>query len=352
MMKAIIIDDERNAITTLQDMLDQFTEINVIKTFTNPMDAVSEMTSLKPDVIFLDIEMKPYDGLEMAQLYLNEIDDVEIVFVTAYSEYAIQAFEINAVDYLLKPVSNRRLKKSITRLIQQHNINKTINHRIHIQSFGEFFLFDESNTPIKWRTKKAKELFVFLWLQQGQLISKDILVETLYPDRPYSNAQTLFYTLIYQLRKNLSNIGIEDAILLQNGSYMLNGNYDSDLDVLTQILSKHTHDRSDIIKIMKTHTAPLLDVEHYEWNISQQIKVADQVREVLESYLESVHKNGIVDPIVTDIIEYLFKVDPYNEAVFLMGKHYYDQTRQTDLYYALVKRYTATLREDLGITSI
>jgi len=115
-MKALIIDDERLARTELKRLLAPFKEIKVVGEAVNADDALEKIQQLKPDLLFLDIQMPGKTGFEM----LEELDSVPIViFVTAYDEYALKAFEYNALDYLLKPIEPKRLEETINKLIEK-----------------------------------------------------------------------------------------------------------------------------------------------------------------------------------------------------------------------------------------
>lgn len=112
-MKAIIIDDERLARQELKNLLAQHKEIEVIAECNNAESAKEKIAELNPDVIFLDIQMPGKTGLEL----IEEVSVLpDVVFVTAYDEYAIKAFEVNAYDYLLKPVSPERLAETVKKL--------------------------------------------------------------------------------------------------------------------------------------------------------------------------------------------------------------------------------------------
>lgn len=121
-MKALIIDDERLARTELKRLLEPFKEINIVGEAVNAEDAVNKITELNPDIIFLDIQMPGKTGFEL----LEELDSVPIVvFTTAYDEYALKAFEYNAMDYLLKPIEPKRLEDTVKRLLEKHK-KKTV----------------------------------------------------------------------------------------------------------------------------------------------------------------------------------------------------------------------------------
>jgi two-component system LytT family response regulator len=110
---ALIIDDERLARFSLSKKLRNFPEINIVGEASGIVSAIKAIEALNPDLLFLDIQLSDGNGFDL----LNKIDfNGKIIFVTAYDEYAFRAFEINARDYLLKPVSAERLKNAINRL--------------------------------------------------------------------------------------------------------------------------------------------------------------------------------------------------------------------------------------------
>ena len=111
--KAYIIDDETLARYTLKRKLENFPEIELIGESNCIPDAINDIKKLKPDVIFLDIQLNEGTGFDL----LNMLEfQGKVIFITAYNEYALRAFEINALDYLLKPVSTNRLRNAINRL--------------------------------------------------------------------------------------------------------------------------------------------------------------------------------------------------------------------------------------------
>lgn len=112
-MKAIIIDDERLARSELRKLLQDFPEIEVVDEAANADEGISKIENHNPDIIFLDIQMPGKTGFDL----LSELDRApQVVFTTAYDEYALKAFEVNALDYLLKPVEPRRLADTMEKL--------------------------------------------------------------------------------------------------------------------------------------------------------------------------------------------------------------------------------------------
>jgi two-component system, LytTR family, response regulator len=115
MYKALIIDDERLARNELKKLLAEFGEVEVIGEAANADEGIEKIETLAPDLIFLDIQMPGKTGFEM----LEELDRApHVIFTTAYDEYALKAFEVNALDYLMKPVEPKRLGEALQKLKQ------------------------------------------------------------------------------------------------------------------------------------------------------------------------------------------------------------------------------------------
>lgn len=128
-MKAIIIDDERLARAELRKLLQEFPEIEVIDEAANAEEGLTKIENHNPDLIFLDIQMPGKTGFDL----LSELDRApQVIFTTAYDEYALKAFEVNALDYLLKPVEPKRLADAVNKL---HASEPAGNHH-HAQSLS------------------------------------------------------------------------------------------------------------------------------------------------------------------------------------------------------------------------
>ncbi len=131
--KVLIVDDERLARKDIRNKLTKYENIEIIAEAEDVQTAVDEIKRCAPDVIFLDIQMPGCNGFEL----LEKISpDIKIIFITAYDEYAIRAFEVNALDYLLKPIEPERLDQSIKRLGEsvpnKELTGKTLNYSDHL----------------------------------------------------------------------------------------------------------------------------------------------------------------------------------------------------------------------------
>jgi DNA-binding LytR/AlgR family response regulator len=115
-IRALVVDDEDLARSALRRLLEAAGDIEILGEAANGVEAIEKIGEVQPEVVFLDIEMPGLDGFEVVQQLANP---PVIVFVTAYDEYAVRAFEANAIDYLLKPVQPERLERALER-IRQH----------------------------------------------------------------------------------------------------------------------------------------------------------------------------------------------------------------------------------------
>lgn len=130
MIKAIIIDDEPHCLESLSlDLVKYCPEIEVVKMLSSSKDGLKYIKNCKPDLLFLDIEMPWMNGFELLE-YLSPID-FEVIFVTAYDSYAVNAFKVNAIDYLMKPIDKEDLKSAVAKVKDKLTTKDSGNDKIH-----------------------------------------------------------------------------------------------------------------------------------------------------------------------------------------------------------------------------
>jgi two-component system, LytTR family, response regulator len=137
-MRAIIVDDERLARNELKRLLEEFPRINVIGEAANADEAIPMIEEMNPDLLFLDIQMPGKNGFELLEALEDRVP--EVIFTTAYDEYALKAFEFNALDYIMKPIDSPRLAEAIQRIeIEQEKSKK----EAELSSEGELSVHDQ-----------------------------------------------------------------------------------------------------------------------------------------------------------------------------------------------------------------
>ena len=141
-MRAIIIDDERLARAELKKLLQDFPEIEVVDEAANAEEGIAKIDSLNPELVFLDIQMPGKTGFDM----LSELERAPyVIFTTAYDEYALKAFEVNALDYLLKPVEPKRLADAIQKL----HLTEQKENRTNIENVNNSLLSENDQVFVK-----------------------------------------------------------------------------------------------------------------------------------------------------------------------------------------------------------
>lgn len=138
--KTIIVDDERLARTELRKLLQEFPEIEVVAEASNVNEGIEKIDSLAPDLVFLDIQMPGKTGFDL----LQEVDKAPyVIFTTAYDEFAIKAFEVNALDYLLKPIEPKRLADAIHKIkLAEEKTEQALANREMLTETDQVFVKD------------------------------------------------------------------------------------------------------------------------------------------------------------------------------------------------------------------
>ncbi|HOO75498.1 MAG: response regulator transcription factor [Thermotogae bacterium] len=192
-IKSFIVEDEPHSLSRLKTLLLNFDEIDVIGEAGDGDTAVQKINELKPDLLFLDINIPGKNGLELLQFLSYE---PMVIFVTAYEEYAIKAFEENAIDYILKPTTVERLEKSISKVLKNNkkvdeNILNILNSIIHKDSYKKRFSIKDDDEILIIPEEdiyyfKAQDKYTFLCTKSREYYYDDSLKnleETLDPEK-------------------------------------------------------------------------------------------------------------------------------------------------------------------------
>jgi len=238
-MNVILIDDEELALNYLEYRLKELPDIHIVGKYKDADAGKAHAVSDAVDVVFLDIHLNQINGLELAEQILEKRPSSNVVFVTAHSDYAIQAFELHAFDYILKPVGKDRLAKTLQRVRERIGERaptaatvEPASRELRLRLFQQVGIeTGEQLTPFRWRTTRAQELFLYLLQHRGQLVRKSALVDLLWPKFEPAKAYSQLYTAIYHIRKTLEPFG--DHIRLSNatdGYMMMLDNVNLDVD--------------------------------------------------------------------------------------------------------------------------
>ncbi|MDQ6422477.1 response regulator [Paenibacillus sp. LHD-117] len=223
-MDVIMIDDEWLGLALLEKMLGEAAAglgLPVrLHGFESPEEAIEQAGKLRPAAVFLDIQMPGLSGMKAAEKLKELCPDTCFVFVTAYAEYAVKAFELNAVDYLMKPYTKDRVTTALRRVLDRKPSGERLqaaaagNGGARVLCFRSIRFQAPGGTAItpKWRTAKAQELFAYLLQRRGAAVHKSAILEMIAPQQEKKQAMSLLYTIVYQIRKTLQQEGIDIEI--------------------------------------------------------------------------------------------------------------------------------------------
>ncbi|KPU26989.1 hypothetical protein TR13x_07430 [Caloranaerobacter sp. TR13] len=245
-LKIFIVDDEVPARQELKYLLEEnFKDrVKVVGEAEDGWSALEKINEMNPDVIFLDIKMPEISGLEVAQIITEKNSSIKIVFVTAFDEFALKAFEINAIDYLVKPVCLSRLRKTILRLNDSKNttkdyekkiekliskIEKLYNYqqieKIPCEEYGKFILI-----------KRSEICYCMAENGKSYVCTKDKKLKTFYSLKELENKLGLFRAHRSYL-VNLDYIKMVQPLFHGSFSLILNDGFETEIPV-SRIQSK------------------------------------------------------------------------------------------------------------------
>lgn len=186
-MRIILVDDEKLSLEQMEHILGSYEDVDILGLYTDPIASLERIKSTKPDVVMLDISMPVMNGFQVAQEIVHISPDTLIIFITAYDQYALKAFESEAVDYILKPFSPKRIDKAIQLVRKRLKENNKKDLRI------DSFIHNQTRTMICSRIPVWKnEAVILIDIQQicfCKVIDKKTYIRTL--KHEYISSDTL-----------------------------------------------------------------------------------------------------------------------------------------------------------------
>ncbi|KUO76915.1 MAG: hypothetical protein APF77_21795 [Clostridia bacterium BRH_c25] len=351
MIRAVLVDDERPALRGLEHLLKNYSEVSIIGMYTNPLIAIEEIGFLKPQVVFMDINMPQLKGIDAASRILDLSPDTDIVFVTAFDQYAIEAFEIHALDYILKPISTERLGKTIERMMmKKFGARKSSDRMLHIKCLGQFQVAWENQEPIKWRTEKTKEIFAFLLHNQGRETSKEELLDKLWPEDDPDKAIRQLYNGIYYIRKALEEYGADRSIICIDSSYNLKlGSAYSDVKRLYDLEKSAVADNMEMLEEMEAlYGGDYLEGEDFPWTYSERESLGKLYQKCLIKLSQQYIEKKQFDKAESKLAKAYVK-NPYEETITELLLRLYMKTGEKSKAVRHFNSYIKLLKEDLDI---
>lgn len=218
-MIVIALDDEKMALEVLSSAILKADPTVTLMSFTSGSECFEYIKQNNCDIVFMDIEMRDINGIELARQIKEINSKVNIIFVTGYSEYMSPAFKMHASGYLLKPVSVHAVKDELMNLrnpIPQKESN------IHVKTFGNFDIYVDGN-PLIFKRTKSKELLAYLIDRKGAGASKKEIASILFQDSVYDRKMEDYINKIYkEMKRVLKEADIEDLLVKERNYYAIN----------------------------------------------------------------------------------------------------------------------------------
>ena len=358
MLRAVIVDDEQPAIDLLKILLEGTGQATCVGEYVKPSEAAGKIAALQPDVAFLDIEMPGMNGIQLAADLLDRLPDMEIVFVTAFSHYAVEAFELNAVDYLLKPALPKNVERAVSRLVKLKNLKPAsllISTEARILCFGKFEVEKTgSDQRIRWRTAKVEELFAYLLYHRGMIVPKGKIIEALWPECEPNVADNNLHTSVYKLKKTCRDNSIDVSVAFSGGGYVMKPGpaIDYDVSVFENFITDESPLNPETIgkfeKAAALYQGDYLGGKDYLWCMAERTRLqkyfTDLAKQMARYYINTANYSK-AEQILLRSIGYL----PYDEDAYelLLKNCSFCGDRP-----AMIKYYETlqtALRQELGI---
>lgn len=274
-MKVLIVDDEPIMLLAMKRMLSSIESVELVGSFQQVEEAFTFLCNHDVDLVFLDIQIASDDGIELARkLRFNHIE-LDIVFTTSHADYAMQAYDVYPLDYMVKPISKKRLAQTLKRAASKRQGSSVVSsspviNRLKVQMLGCFEVSSTRQGTVKWISKKSEELFAYLLVNRGRSVAKMRVIEHIFPDMPIKNAEVYLNTAVYQLRKALSVHGFKEIVISGQEKYRLELSH-VDVDFIqfergVELLSNIHHDNEAVaIELEKQVLGELLEDRSFVW---------------------------------------------------------------------------------------
>ncbi len=332
----LVVDDEEDSLVETRDMLAAIPGLTVAGAFTDPQAAIESLDDrVHVDCAFLDIRMPVINGFELGERLLRRYPSLLIVYVTAHNDCATEAFDTDAVDYVLKPVRKERLRKSVDRLLARRQASGQDTggaeptgpgSPVRVQCFGRLELWADDR-QVHWPTKKSMELFAYLLHHNGRYVSKEKIVDDLWPDQGYENALVNLHTTVYRIRQALGELREHLSIDYEDGSYrLLMSDVYFDVDEFEGALDQsrlHPERTATLLaQASRVYAGDYLEEQSYIWSVDLQEGLRQRHVECLKG-LASQHMADGVTAEAIPLLEAAVLKNPYDSgACDLLFKAY------------------------------
>lgn len=292
-MRILIVEDEPDTLSEIETCLKRYDGTLEIESCENPLLAIKAFQSNSFDAVLLDIQMPEMTGLELAECLSAMSPKIHIVFITAFNHYGAEAFDLNAVDYVLKPIRQERFNKALDKIkkeIEEMKKASVPEGGVTIRVLGKLVV-SKGNHILRWKRRKSPEIFAFLLHHLGTPVHKETLCETMWPEYDPQKALAYLQTIMYQLRKNLAELD-ENCITIEYADHcyrlsLAGVRYDADLfsQAFAQAYRVTIPSIDALVNAEQLYTGAYLGEEGWIWALGKQQSLSRKYQKVLESLM-------------------------------------------------------------------
>lgn len=284
-MRVIIVDDEELSLKRLKRILSENSGIDVCGTFMNPLEALAYARTNPVDAAFLDISMPDMGGMRLSGELRSLNASTAIILVTGYDEYAVQAFDMDVIDYVIKPVTAERLHRTIERIRKHLGSSQLLPPaQLSIRLFDGLAVYagEADGTPIKLRSPKTEEMLALLVCKKS--ISREELADTLWGDLSPDKALNNINSTLYYIRRAFGDRGFPSVVMTDRNGVRIDASaVDCDLyafeHMLQQMRQSSAHCTELFMGMDSLYKGELLKGRSYEW-------ASDWTRRLEYDYIE------------------------------------------------------------------
>ncbi|MEK6266533.1 MAG: response regulator [Clostridium sp.] len=284
-MRVILVDDEKSMLLIMKKMISKIPEVEIVGAFQSSCEAYKFIKENSVDIAFIDIQMPGESGLDLARRIISKLEKIDIVFLTSHKEYALEAFDVYAVDYIVKPILQERL---------EHTINRSMERRIFpipyscggasaklsVYCLGGLSIRGADGGSVRVNSSKSLELLVYLLLNKGEFVSKWRIMEDVFSGMSPHNAETYLNTTIYKLRNALVHNEMKGAVISTKEGYRIDIEdiYIDFIDFYNRVSVGSIINESNIedaIKTEKIFVGQLFGDKGYHWSLSAMERLSE-----------------------------------------------------------------------------
>lgn len=286
-MNVLLVDDEPAMLLALKMLLTRIEGVTLVGSFRTAAEALAFAESAKVDVAFLDIQLAEESGLELARSMRANDAGLDIVFTTSHTEFSMQAYDVYPLDYMVKPISRKRLAQTLARAAAKRSATADPQEQdtserapLGVRGIGGLQAVSRQGGEVKWISRKSKEVFAYLLACRGRPVHRSRMIEDIFAHLPLKNAESYLNTAVYQLRKVLAEHGFKDVIHCVHEKYRLDlEQIDADFIRAEQELERlQAIDAANVgaaLELEKECFGELFENESFEWAAAEREQVTN-----------------------------------------------------------------------------